>query len=436
MSPALKVLHITSHLGGGIGRALAGMAEYNRAHAGVEDSFICLEAAQDTRYLDRIRKTGAHVRVEPSDADIAWEIAHADIVQLEWWHHPLMAGKLGLLGAHAARWVVWAHVSGLDYPAIPDAFTRLPHAFVATTPATLPILERVPGHNNIIDYVSSTGGFDGFPYPEEKPHSKLKGGYLGSLNPAKISPHFGDYIGAVDRDDFTIDVYGDSSVNVGLEEKIKAQEAGQKIHLHGFCHQPEEILPKLDLFIYLLNTTHYGTTENALLEAMACGVIPIVMNNPVEEHIVQHGVTGLIVDSPTAFAQAVNFLFDHPEERQRMRMACAQTVRRDFSVAHSAQKFAGIYRSVIEQDKVQVDFSAVIGKMPDEIFLSFLGKYAPYFAAGNEQSMRDIRLSLPFLYEKSKSSVHQFCSYFPDNARLRAWDDMLNDDKRYSRHAP
>jgi glycosyltransferase involved in cell wall biosynthesis len=428
----MRVLHLTSHLGGGVGRALSGITAYNRSHSNnIEDSYICLEAAQDSRYADLITASGAELLISPNSAQMRRAIEAADIVQIEWWHHPLMAEKLVELGDIPAHWVVWSHTSGLHYPSIPPSFSRIPHAFIASSTATINLLETDRRERrNLLAYVSSTGGFDDFPLPVARDNRRSpRCGYLGSLSPAKLHPDIIQFVKAVGHHDFVINVSGDSAANPKLEENVRSQGPESQIVLHGFCAAPQNVLPTFDLFIYLLNPTHYGTTENALLEAMACGAVPIVLNNPVESAIVQHGVTGFVVDSPETFAQTVHYLIDHPDERQRIGLASAQAVRQDFSTKRSAQKLAKIYRTVLERSKESADFSSVFGKTPADMFLSCLGKYASLFDEGKELSLRDSRLKVPFLYEQSKSSARQFLRYFPHDARLDAWGAMLQSDE-------
>jgi len=166
-----------------------------------------------------------------------------------------------------------------------------------------------------------------------------------------------------------------------------------------------------------------------LLEAMACGAVPIVLNNPVEAGIVRHEITGLVAEDRESFAAAVRFLLDHPEARKLMSETCVQTIRRDFSVGASAQKLAEVYRAVMPLGRKTLDFSSVFGKTPADIFLSCLGDYADCFRDKDSDILRARRLMLPFLYEKSKSSVFQFCDIFPGDGRLAAWKAMLYSDQ-------
>ena len=52
-----------------------------------------------------------------------------------------------------------------------------------------------------------------------------------------------------------------------------------------------------DIFFYPLQPDHYGTAENALVEAMSLGLMPVVLDNPAEMAIVRDGETGFVARS-------------------------------------------------------------------------------------------------------------------------------------------
>lgn len=425
---SIVVLHIGAHLGGGIGRVLSRIAQHRRSFGSwVEEIFVCFEKPQNRLHADRIIESGARLVVAPSSAELAELTAAADVIQLEWWHHPRLAGWMAEQAELRARLVVWAHVSGLHYPAIPIAFTHLPHAFLLTSSASLHALSNDPTpRRNILEVISSTGGFDDFPFPEPKTRNgDLRFGYLGSLNPAKMHPDMASFIAGIDRPGFTVNFYGDPSVNPAMQ--LIASGSSQ-IRLHGHTDQPDQALQGLDVLLYLLNPTHYGTTENALLEAMACGVVPIVLNNTVESSIVQHGETGLIVDSPRSFAEAVAYLSDHPDVQRRLSAACSDAIRKRYSVPKTVHELDQVYEAVMAKPKTQFDFQAVFGTTPADWLLSCAGDYTWCFDPDEEEAWRTDRRLQCFLYERSKSSAFHFQAHFPNDARLSRWAAMLERD--------
>ncbi|MDX2095220.1 MAG: glycosyltransferase family 4 protein [Alphaproteobacteria bacterium] len=407
----LRVLHVTPHLGGGVGRVLSRVAAYHHARAtGVEERFLCLEPAQRTQYADAITAVGAPVMFPADAPDLAAQLAWADILQLEWWHHPAMACWLTGQPPLTCRLAVWAHTSGLHYPAFPEGFPALPHVFMATTAAS-PAGIVVP----------SSGGFDDMPARAQAAAPSPRYGYLGSLEKAKLHPRIMDFIAAA-PEDFHVEIYGDTVPGTPLHPS-------PRLTLKGYTTQPAAALAGMDILVYLLNPLHYGTTENALLEAMAAGVVPIVMDNPVEAAIVRHGVTGMVVHSPADFAKAVDYLQKNPEARHRMAEAAAADIRARFPLAVTADGLIAQYRTIMQQEPRPFHFASVWGDTPFAWFTAGLGKYAALFAPGAEENQRVARQQLPFLYEPNKSSVFHFQRQFPKDALLKHWADILEAER-------
>lgn len=425
----IKILHITAHLGGGVGRVISNVAIYRRKiHSEIEEIIVCLEAPHKEQVIATLRNAGIVVEISPDSEILDKLIADADIVQLEWWHHPLMAQWLSTKENIYSRLVVWSHTSGLHYPAIPDFFITLPHIFLFTTPVSL--FKYNIRTVNTIDIVHSSGGFDDIPVLHRNfLKQSLKYGYTGTLNPAKLHPQIIDFINAVNIPDFCVDFYGDPSPQSPLELKnSNYSEIFRKICLQGFTNRLYDVLQEMDIFVYILNPLHYGTTENGLLEAMACGVVPVVLNNPVESFIVKDGETGILVDSPATFALAIKRLHGDPELRRKMSQAAITDIRTRFSIELTEWQLHNHYLKLLEKPKFCFNSYNIFGSTPWEWFSSCLGDYYDLFLPESTDSSRIKRLKLPILYEKSKSSVFQFKQYFPDDPLLKKWSEILEDD--------
>ncbi|WP_139379725.1 glycosyltransferase, partial [Zoogloea sp. LCSB751] len=84
---------------------------------------------------------------------------------------------------------------------------------------------------------------------------------------------------------------------------------------------------------------------------MAMGVVPIVLNNPAERNLVQHMETGLIVNTPDEFADAVAWMSSHAEECRAMSMQAATQTRQRFAIGHTLDQLTRHYRAVLTEDK-------------------------------------------------------------------------------------
>jgi L-malate glycosyltransferase len=429
----LNVLHVTAHLGGGVGRALSRVAAYQGASARhVHRTILCLERTEKEAAPDLIRQAGVPIVQSPSPKESAQLLKAADIVQLEWWHHPLMAGWLSRSASQIpARWVVWSHTSGFHYPAFPSRFIGAAHAFLFTTPVSHrlwdPRLKGEGPEGPVVDDVPSSGGFEDVPAEKQPAEFDLRFGYLGSLNFAKLHPEIVRYLAAVDLPEFAVDFHGDD-VNPRLSEMAVAAGIPERVRIMGYSNRPRDVLSRMDVLVYLLNPCHYGTTENALLEAMANSTVPVVLNNPVESSIVTNGITGLVVDSPQGFADAVIYLNDHPEERRRLGAAARKDVTERYSLESTIAKLEKCYSRVAGAETQEVNFGDIFGRSPAEWFMSCLGNYAAFFSDRSGLDQRAVRLSHPVLYERSKSSAFHFLRYYPDDPQLITWASMLEAD--------
>ena len=53
-----------------------------------------------------------------------------------------------------------------------------------------------------------------------------------------------------------------------------------RVHFAGHIADPASALSGADIFFYPLQADHYGTAENALVEAMSLGVVPVEPDEP------------------------------------------------------------------------------------------------------------------------------------------------------------
>jgi glycosyltransferase involved in cell wall biosynthesis len=424
----IKVVHLTAHLGGGVGRALSGVAE--SANENFEHSFVCLEKPEKSQFVELIEQKGCEVFQMPDQHRLLSILRNADIVQVEWWNHPVLLGCLARLPELKMRLVIWCHVSGLHTPVIPESLLTLAHRFVFTSIASLQA-EAVRKQYDIVKsklaVIPSCGGFKEFPEPASisaLTTQALSAGYVGSMNFAKLHPDFIAYLSAVSLPDFRVRMVGDTTNQALLQMQCDRQGKSKLLGFDGYHKDVATTLGSINTLIYLLNPFHYGTTENALLEAMAMGIVPIVMNNPVESRIVQNGVTGLVVDNQTEFADAVLWLSEHPKARAEMAHAAAYHVRKAYSSETLQAAFTGLYQDVMDIGKAQINFENVFGKTPAEWFLS-CQKQPELFGCDGQISLTGMASDYG-LFELSKGSVRHFRGVFSEDNQIKQWAKKLD----------
>lgn len=420
----INVLHITAHLGGGVGKVLSRLVEHSARQGGMlRHTIACLESPEKTQFADTVAANDGQLLITPSRASLDMHIRQADIVQLEWWHHPEVAALLASGMNTPMRLLVWSHVSGLHTPALTPEFVSLPARFLFTSPcsASAPRLAKLGDTaRRRTATVFSSGGFGDLPsVPERSANEPPRVGYLGSLTPAKMHPRFLDFVAAVDDRQICIDLVGDSAPGMKLMEEARQRGLANRLRLRGYQTDVADVLAHLDILAYPLNPQHYGTTENALLEAMAMGVVPIVLDNPAERCLVEHGRTGLVVTNPTSFAEALRFLMTHPKERASLSAEAARSVRERFAIDVTYRSLLGHYMTLMTEDKCRYDFAPVLGAQAADWFLSAQGDEAWRF---KDDGSVDLSGDLPYaLRENSKGSVFHYARSFPEDRRLAGW---------------
>jgi hypothetical protein len=122
----------------------------------------------------------------------------------------------------------------------------------------------------------------------------------------------------------------------------------------GWQLQPAESLRHFGIFLYLLDSAHYGTAENALIEAMALGLVPIVWSNPVEKSIVQNGVNGFCVSNAHELADALRTLSFDIDRRKLMAQGAHDYVKLRVGAESSQRSFREIFTEAQDCAKQEI----------------------------------------------------------------------------------
>lgn len=364
----MKILHVTPHLGGGVGKAHAAIAP---ALAGeVEQTFALLEDARDRRFADRIEAAGARVVAAASLDHVATLAETADIVQFEFWNHPRLLECLARCPFPVMRSVFWSHISGLSRPVIAPGLIEQAGRFVFSTEASRAArgMDRLSqGARERLAVINSGFGFAGGPGGARCGNEMPQIAYLGTVDFAKMHPGFFDAVEPLD-DDVRVSVWG--HVNPSVILRARAMRRADRIVFCGHTDDPESALSGADIFFYPLRRDHYGTAENALIEAMSLGLVPVVLDNPVEAAIVRHGKTGLVAGSIEECASLLRRLLSSPQERDRLAANAIRHVAESCSPARSAAAFVELWGGLLSEPRRLCNFRGIVGQWPADWYLS------------------------------------------------------------------
>jgi len=442
MQKKYKVLHITPHMGAGVGRALSNLSiNASNYDSKYEHHIILLEEQQNKQSYNECRENGISVEIITDFDVIAKQMNNADIVQVEWWHHPLISYFLANFPQVKTRLLFWCHISGNNYPLLPASIVKRPHRFLFTSLSSYDNPSWTTSEKLHIketsDVVNSCGNLESFFDTNLAEHDGFNIGYVGTQNYCRLHPDFVDMCNSIDLPNSKFVMIGDNTNIKDISEKAKLKGILDKFEFKGYVNDVEKQLSQFDVFAYPMNPYHYGTTENAIVEAMAVGLPVVLFNQCCEKYIVKHQQTGLLVDTQDDYVEAVKFLYNNPNEAKRLGQNAKEYVGRKYSIKNTIEKFEENYDSIINEQPRFFSFDDIIGSKPYQWILSCLNEEKYWFLKSIEvktsENIKDIveveaeiANSRRILREPTKFSVFHYFNYFKDDDWLSYWADILN----------
>lgn len=367
----MKILHVTPHLGGGVGKAHA--AINGALPETIDRTFVLLEAPRDRSYADVIEATGTRVIVADDLDHVARLANSSDIVQFEFWNHPRLFECLARCDFPVMRSAFWSHISGLFTPVIQPGLMEAAGRFVMTTeaswsiPGVAAMREAAPQKFAVIN---SGFGFADAPRREPSCTNSPSIAYLGTVDFVKMHPGFFEAIDRLVGDDIHVAVWGAVDSTSEVVQRAQGMRHPERIQFCGQTAEPVLALAGADIFFYPLQPHHYGTAENALVEAMSVGLAPVVLNNPAEMAIVRNGETGFVAHSIDECVSLLQMLLSSPELRARIAQDAVRDVAETRAPAVSAHKFVDLWRGLLGEPAQHCDFRSVVGEAPADWFLA------------------------------------------------------------------
>jgi len=405
-------------MGGGIGSAYAGLGI-----CGQQQTVLLLEAPIDLASLSRVEAEGFRIVTQPESEHLRRELAESDVVVFNWSHHPALTKLFVEFPDVPIRSVLWCHVSGNYFPHIyPEFLGKFDYALFAT-PFSLSLPQiREMGEEYIDEHfavVYGLGDLTRFADVPRAQHGKFIVGYVGTLGFCKLRPDFVEYCAAVDIPDVEFAMIGAPSTRNEILKAAAEKGIADRFIFYGHVADVPAMLSKMDVFSYILNPQHFGATENALLEAMAAGLPAVALNQCVEQVIVKHGVTGLLVDSPQTYGEAIRRIYEVKGLAQELGNNARADVLRRFGIDDNRARFIEGCDHVMKQPKRAHVFHGFLGGTPADWFLSGVGTDKSCFI---ENRAADAGL---IFHEPTKGSPVHYHTYFPEDAQLALWAEQI-----------
>jgi glycosyltransferase involved in cell wall biosynthesis len=438
------ILHITPHLGGGVGRVILNYLKKVKTNSSFLHKVVCLEYANQ-KSIDASRNDGFLLvdKMSSNHAGIKALIIDADIILVHRWNHPLLFDFLVRETLPAARVIFWSHISGFHLPYVYSRPSlEYPDVFVFTTPLSFECKEveaLSERQKKNLAVVWSTGGIEVVASVSKKPHDGYIVGYVGTVDYSKMHPDYLKMCNLINIPDVQFVICGGPSEKQ-LKEEASKYNCGKQFNFVGQVDDITPYLSTFDVFGYPLSPFHWGTCEQSLGECMSAGIPPVVFANKTECYIVKNGVTGIIASTEKDYIQGIEELYRNAELRKRLSENAKKTASELYSLDVMVQCWEKIFSDLLILCKRERKWSGKrqgINVKPHEVFLESLGSEGKDFeyslsAAGKKEiinaddKIKSMSESNPLLRSVTRGAPGHYASFFPEDEILRHWVDVVN----------
>lgn len=367
----MNILHISAHLGGGIGKILSSLTSLDEKN---QHKILTLEETKTTKFQEICIHQQVPLLTREDVDESLWQ--WADIVAVEWWNHPVtMEFLFQQLSAVSCRLLFYAHVSGCNFPYISPGFVEVPDKFVFSSLYSWHNphwTQEERAHIQSKSSVILSSGVDQVEVLEKVAKNSFCVGYLGNLSYNKTFRDTVSYYEAVSKEisPLSFRIAGDVSYGKEFFDDLNQSFLRESVTFSGYVTDIREEFRHYDVLSYLLKPDNFATAENALLEGMAFGVPPVVFGQCSEQYVVTHGETGFVVKNKEEYVTCMALLWKDPALRLQLGKNASAFIKKEASVYSTVKKFQHCYEDMMKAPKKSHDFSSFFGKTPKEWFFA------------------------------------------------------------------
>ncbi len=433
-----EIIHLAPHFGGGVGTVLRALVSASTSEGHFNHSLLCLDRLNPlmARWAtdQRIKAQGNlwHDLRKLKDS-----LAHADVVHLHWWHHPLLNALMSRTDLPAFRCLLWSHVNGHYAPQnFPPGLAAYPDIMVLSTPWSLqaPALthERIHNHNLRVQVIQSSAGASPVaPIRQKNEKRRFLIGYVGTVAYEKMHRDFLRLCAAANLPTTNFIVCGGPD-HEQLRREAVSRGLAAIFDIRGPISDVSAVLSSIDVFGYPLTPQHYGTGEQVLLEAMAAGVAPVVLDNGCERYVVEDGKTGIVCATAGEYVQALRLLHGNRVLLHRLSLNAQESAPCRYPLHAMVSAWHQLYNESLEMvsSRHWLPMAAVVPDVqadgPVSLLLNALtGTTAADFFLDvllDEGEIRAAHLNnLPSAcFSATRGSPFHYHYFFPEDAQLAA----------------
>jgi L-malate glycosyltransferase len=425
----MKILHIAPHLGGGVGRFCSNVYGADQFNHHV---FLLLEQPIDIHLLQNIH----YSFIKDIQVDFQLYIAAFDIVQIEFWNHPLLLKFLIENDLENCRLLLYSHVSGMYAPnLIPKQVFDFCDLVILSTPgsSTRYSKQLSEGKCRIIHGVAGTNKFQNLLLEK---HNEFNIAYIGTASFTKLHSFYLESCKKIIRDVPNVHFFFVSNdSNIHLQEATINDGIERYFSFLTKLQDVEKILSQADLFGYPLRADHFGTGEQSLIEAMSAGVPPVVLSNPAEMSLVQDGITGFVATDMVDYVKIIKFCSENKDYLHQVGTQAQLVATNEFMADITLSSIKQIYIELLVTSKSNHSFSSLMPNSDPhsigfEIFKLFIDEdsiITNFIESANkmQSSYFKYRIQQSALIGKNKGGIYMYLDVFPEDRILRQIADEI-----------
>ncbi len=435
----MNILHIIPRLiGGGPERhLLAVAAAWQAAGHSTRHRVLVLDPPVSAKLLLRARALGMQLVARPAVGQVRDAVASADVVEVSYWNHPLLLDTLRE-ELPEMRAVVNAVITGTSAPQVltrdlgsyADALALCVDESRRT--GCVRTAESAGRSVMTVPALADMTRLDSF---AARPHSGIRVGYLGLVEPTKMHPRFADLSGAVTSPHVTFDVFGGGTWRPELLRQFSERGMGHRIRMHGHVEDLREALAEIDILGYPLAPDTSAASEKSIQEAMWVGIPPVVIAGTGAASLVDHERTGLVCESEHEYPAAIDRLASDDALRRKLGAAARDHARQAFDPVRNAARLRSLFEQVAAMPKRERPPMAGRDLSGAGKFVASLGTLAGDFSVsldGEGVHGRDavraadskIAAATDVLARGEGGIIH-YRNTYPDDAHLRLWSGLI-----------
>ena len=438
-----NVLHITPHLSGGVGAVLLSTLQFYKDKKYYKHEIIVFEKLLESEKKNFRGFLRCIIRTQKNKI-IQDKINTSDIVQLEWWSHPLIYYFLIDFKFPKCRLLITSHIAGFYRPnLITKNIVNFSDIFLATTKVSSKL--KIFTQNNKLllknkfDYIDYPINFKRFKNLKKKTHNTFNIGYVGTLDYAKLRKNFLLISSKIKINNVKFIICGNDLQNMIYKESLLFKDIN--FEFKGFVKNIKKIFQELDIFAYPLNSKHFGTGEQVLREAMYSALPIVAFNNLCESNIIQNNKTGILVNSDDEYIKTIEHLFENKKKRIKLGNNAKQSINKNLNPKKIFKKLELIYHKLLKKEKKEKEFKFAtkafnLDKYENigaKIFIESLGHknkdFYRSFVSANKIIIKKADLEIANiemeLKAKNKGSIYQYLRYFPKDKYLNYWAGII-----------